>query len=111
MSYTNVDVNNKLFLLLMGIAPRFVVWCVRNLVARASQLVFSVTFPERAFCVLAPSPASLNVSTLRSRLPWTSSVDSKVFRLVVLSNLEKDVGNACLCRWSRRLHLGRRRLC
>ena len=55
----------KLCLLRMRTAPRIVVESLRNLVARVSQLVFSVTFPERAFCFFS-SFVSFNVSTVNA---------------------------------------------
>ena len=60
---------------------------------------------ERQRMRTAPSPASSNVGTLRSRSPLKKNVNSKDPRLVVLSHRDTDKGNACPCLWKRRLSL------
>ena len=106
-----MEVSDKLFQLRRRTAPSFVVECVRNLEARASQLVFSATIPEHMFWVLVPALRSLHVSTERSRLSLKSEVNGRDSRLYVLSSFDEDVGDTCLCRWRRHLLLGRHRLC
>ena len=69
ISYKNVDVSDNKFLLRMKAAPRLFVEGVRNLVTRVLQLVFSATFPERAFWVLLPALSRFDVGTVGSRSP------------------------------------------
>ena len=68
---TAIYAKNKLCLLRRRTAPRLVVESVRTLgCTRVSQLVSSVTFPERAFWVLLPALPRLE----KAFAPWWSLV-------------------------------------